>query len=282
MKGNYPLVSLVVITYNSSQTILETLDSMKVQDYPNLELIVSDDCSKDNTVEIVQNWLEVNSPYFQYTALITSPVNTGVCANLNRGIRASHGEWIKSLAGDDKLKPNAIERFVNIALSESGRIYCCDLDVFGVDGVSILKYRKMYDFYFSCVSESLEKQKERILKEYTIPGPGWFYSRSLYDEIDGFDEKYCLMEEWPFIYKCLERNIRINPISEKLIDYRISATSLCHKKENGLIPEQLFDDQRKFFYAVRLKDLLKKGYIKTVFLQIKRYEIAKVKHWVYR
>lgn len=281
MKENYPLVSLVVITYNSSQTVLETLDSMKVQNYPNLELIVSDDCSKDNTVEVVRQWLEANSSHFQYTALITSPVNTGVSANLNRGIRASHGEWIKSLAGDDKLKSNAIERFVNIALSESGRIYCCDLDIFGIDGVSILKYRKVYDYYFSCVSESLEKQKERILKEYAIPGPGWFYSRSLYDEIGGFDERFCLMEEWPFIYKCLERNICINSISEKLVDYRISATSLCHKKGNKPIPKQLFDDQRRFFYLVRLKDLLKRKYVKRAFLQILQYEKMNIKYWIY-
>ena len=54
------LVSVVVITYNSSQTVVETLDSIKTQTYQNIELIVSDDCSSDNTVEVVQNGIDEN------------------------------------------------------------------------------------------------------------------------------------------------------------------------------------------------------------------------------
>ena len=49
---NNPLVSVVVITYNSASTIIETLDSIREQSYKNIELIISDDCSKDNTVDI--------------------------------------------------------------------------------------------------------------------------------------------------------------------------------------------------------------------------------------
>lgn len=278
MRNNQPLVSLVVITYNSASTILETLESMKAQTYQNLELIVSDDCSKDNTIEIVEKWIAENKDCFLREILITSPVNTGVCKNLNRGVKASHGEWIKSLAGDDRLKPNAIERFVSIALNGGGRIYCCDLDIFGIDGHTLDEYRKRYDYYFSCVSESLELQKERILREYSIPGPGWFYSRSLYDEIGGFDEKYRLMEEWPFIYKCLKRNIRVNPIEERLVDYRIAYASLCNKRAGELKPKILFDDLRMFFYNVRFWALLKKGKISSLLGQIIRYERTNMRY----
>lgn len=55
-----PLVSVSVITYNSAKTVLETLESIKAQTYQNLELIVSDDCSTDNTVELCRNWIEQN------------------------------------------------------------------------------------------------------------------------------------------------------------------------------------------------------------------------------
>jgi len=48
--NSLPLVSIVVVTYNSSSTILETLDSIKAQTYRNIELIVSDDHSTDNTI----------------------------------------------------------------------------------------------------------------------------------------------------------------------------------------------------------------------------------------
>ena len=52
VEENNPLVSINVITYNSSKFVLETLESAKAQTYQNIELIVSDDCSTDNTVEI--------------------------------------------------------------------------------------------------------------------------------------------------------------------------------------------------------------------------------------
>lgn len=46
-----PLVSVIVITYNSAQYVVETLDSVYSQTYENIELIVTDDCSQDNTIE---------------------------------------------------------------------------------------------------------------------------------------------------------------------------------------------------------------------------------------
>ena len=54
-----PLVSIVVITYNSAEYVLETLESAKAQTYQNIELIVSDDCSADNTVETCSRWQNV-------------------------------------------------------------------------------------------------------------------------------------------------------------------------------------------------------------------------------
>lgn len=54
-----PLVSVIVITYNSSKYVLETLNSVAAQTYDNIELIISDDCSVDNTVEICRNWLKM-------------------------------------------------------------------------------------------------------------------------------------------------------------------------------------------------------------------------------
>ena len=59
-----PLVSIIVITYNSSKYVLETLESAKAQTYQNIELIVSDDCSTDNTVEICQNGSKTKNDLF--------------------------------------------------------------------------------------------------------------------------------------------------------------------------------------------------------------------------
>ncbi len=81
------LVSIIVVTYNSSKYILETLESAKAQTYQNIELIVSDDCSTDNTVSICDRWLHENDFFFFRTKLITTTQNTGVAPNCNRGLR---------------------------------------------------------------------------------------------------------------------------------------------------------------------------------------------------
>lgn len=104
------LVSVPILTYNSSQFIEETLESIFHQTYENIQLIVSDDCSKDNTVAIVEEWC--NQPRvkerFADIKIITVPKNTGIPANYNRCIKASDAEWIKAISGDDALMPNCI------------------------------------------------------------------------------------------------------------------------------------------------------------------------------
>lgn len=75
-----PLISVVVITYNSSNTIIETLESISRQSYPNIELIISDDCSKDDTVNKAQNWINSNGVK---GLVITAVKNEGIPANVN-------------------------------------------------------------------------------------------------------------------------------------------------------------------------------------------------------
>ena len=93
-----PLVSICVITYNSSKTVLSTLESIKAQSYSNIELVISDDCSPDNTVEIVQQWLEENKSWFIRTELITVEKNTGVTGNVNRSCKNTQGKYVKPIA----------------------------------------------------------------------------------------------------------------------------------------------------------------------------------------
>lgn len=78
------LVSIPVITYNSAKTVIETLDSIKAQTYPNIELIISDDCSTDDTVQLCREWIEKNGERFERTELISVTKNTGVSGNNNR------------------------------------------------------------------------------------------------------------------------------------------------------------------------------------------------------
>lgn len=109
-----PLVSFCIVTYNTSKYIEELLECAKNQTYQNLELVVSDDCSTDNTLEIVRNWIAKNGFRFVRTEIVTVAKNTGVAGNKYRAEKACRGDYIKSIDGDDLIDSDFIEKAVDI------------------------------------------------------------------------------------------------------------------------------------------------------------------------
>ena len=105
-----PIVTVAVVAYNSAAYVIETLDSVYNQSYDRIALVISDDCSSDQTVALIQNWIaeEKHEKRFVSIALITVPKNTGVSANCNRCIAAAPSDWIKFVAGDDILLPDCL------------------------------------------------------------------------------------------------------------------------------------------------------------------------------
>jgi len=99
-----PLVSIVIPAYNSANFIAETLDSCLEQSYPHIELIVVDDGSTDNTVQIVQ-------AYAAHLRLIRQ-ANQGPAIARNTGIAAAQGRYIKFCDSDDLLYPQHVEKCV--------------------------------------------------------------------------------------------------------------------------------------------------------------------------
>lgn len=108
MATSNPLISVCVISYNSSEYIVDVLESIKSQTYQNIELIVSDDKSPDNSVAVCKEWIENNKDRFVRTEVIVPEKNTGTAGNYNRALFAAKGEWIKFVDADDLLFPNCL------------------------------------------------------------------------------------------------------------------------------------------------------------------------------
>ena len=278
MNKELPLVSVVVITYNSAKTVLETLESIKNQTYRNIELIVSDDCSKDNTVEVCKKWLEHNCKFFINSKLVKSAKNTGVAPNLNRGIKQSKGEWIKSIAGDDTLVSNAISTYINFVNAKKCHFCCCDLNLFTTENKDISKSRNTYDFYFKCLYKTSKEKMEQIINQYCFPGPAFFYSRTIYNEVEGFNEKYPMWEEFPFVYSILKKGYDIYPLNARLVNYRLSSTSISREKSRNLPNRKYFIDTRSVYYHYCLKHQIKQNKIITAWDTIIDFEIKNLKY----
>ena len=104
---NLPLVSIVVPCYNHEKYVKETIESIINQTYKNIELIVIDDGSKDNSVKVIQELAD------KYNFIFIHRSNKGVSETLNEGIKLSKGEYISFIASDDIFSENKLEILLN-------------------------------------------------------------------------------------------------------------------------------------------------------------------------
>ncbi|WP_083829471.1 glycosyltransferase family A protein [Oceanimonas sp. GK1] len=100
--NNNPLVSVVIPCYNHAQFVQESIQSVIDQDYENIELIIIDDGSKDNSVEVIQEMIPACEERFKRFEFRHRP-NKGLCATLNEGIGLAAGDIIGFCSSDDIL-----------------------------------------------------------------------------------------------------------------------------------------------------------------------------------
>lgn len=220
---NEPLVSVCIIAYNSEAYIVEALDSVAKQTYQNIELIISDDCSHDGTVEICRQWLSHNIQRFVRAEIITVEKNTGVSANCNRAIKKSQGKWIKYLAGDDRLLPNCITDNVEYTINNpSTDLLFSDMRTIGMDSTEreIISSR----IFFEKLTKS--EFKRRFFYQNFLPAPSNFMSRIIYDRVGGFDESIPFMEDKPFFLRILFKDGVISYMNKITVCYRRHPQSL--------------------------------------------------------
>lgn len=114
-----PLVSVIIPCYNSEKYIKKAIQSVIDQDYSNIEIIVVDDCSRDETYSIVKS---INSDKLK---ILRNKVNQGVSYSRNLGISIAKGEWIAFLDSDDYWDENKIKLQMEEALeTKTDFIFC--------------------------------------------------------------------------------------------------------------------------------------------------------------
>ncbi len=126
----FPLVSVAILTYNSSKFITEAIESVLSQDYPNIEIVISDDASTDNTLNVVRKY-EKNYP--DKIRVISNESNLGPVNNWFKCVWACRGKYIIGLAGDDRFLPSIVLKQVAQIESDPNNIICyTDASVFDV------------------------------------------------------------------------------------------------------------------------------------------------------
>ena len=109
------LVSICIPTYNGEKYILEALSSVNSQTYKNIEIIISDDNSNDNTLKIVNDFIDIS----KFPIKIVHHKPNGIGANWNNSLKYASGEFIKFLFQDDILKFNCVYEMVQVLIQNS-------------------------------------------------------------------------------------------------------------------------------------------------------------------
>lgn len=221
MEKNEPLVSVNVLMYNSSKYILETLESIKAQTYQNIELIMSDDKSTDNTVQICEKWIEKNKDRFASYQILVPDHNTGQSGNYNRAFRAATGEWIKEIDGDDLLLPNCLTDLVEYVKENPEAKY-----VFGKMKCFVKKNKKCsvdLPADLSFFSKTIDEQLEQLLFDKDcIQSPCSFYNRQYILDINfTHDERIPNIEDWPKWINLLRKKVRFFFLDKNIVLYRL-------------------------------------------------------------
>ncbi|MAT38381.1 MAG: hypothetical protein CL946_02120 [Ectothiorhodospiraceae bacterium] len=188
-----PLVSVFCMCFNQAPFIIECLESIKKQTYPKIEVIISDDCSRDNSVELIEQWIENNN--FDCT-FVKHDKNKGICATLNELVSISSGEYICMVAADDRWAPNNVEVHVDSILdlaSDYAVVYSnselIDESSNTITPTYIEQYRSINDLPEGDIFDELSKRNwlsaiATIIRRECLDNVGLYDERLVYEDWD--------------------------------------------------------------------------------------------------
>lgn len=181
--SSYEKVSVIICTYNGAAYVAATLDSVLSQTYDNIEIVVLDDGSEDQTVTIVKEYCLQDSRIKLYTQ-----TNKGLPAARNNAVGKAVGEWVAIIDQDDLCYPARVERQLAVAKKfPSAKLIFSDTDHIDEDGRVIGSNLSAFVLPKLIIRQGLAGELLLRLGCY-IDSESCFFKRSLVVDIGGFDE----------------------------------------------------------------------------------------------
>ena len=233
-----PLVSVLVPLYNHERYVEQCLESIVGDGYPNLEIVMLDDGSKDSSLEMARAWGEANAHRLGGRFELLSRENRGVTRTLNELIEKAGGEFIVLLASDDYLLPGGIAARLDYLRSHPGRMAvigdCIVIDEHNrkTSDSGITRYhrgRKSYLAHDRLIAYEL-------VFRWCVPGPVFMARKELYDIVGGYNEEIAV-EDRDFFLRLAARNL-LGFVDFPVAAYRVHsggftstpARELCYKE----------------------------------------------------
>ena len=222
------LVTIIVPSYNSSAYIEEALNSCLKQDYKNIELLISDDHSSDNTPVKVNEWLSKHKSAFVNAKFIQQKENLGVTANTNFLIKEAQGKYIRLLESDDILVEDSIKKQIEYVSESNEEIFFLFSDLLIFNGsVQSAKIEKPAKEKF--INATATEQYEMLLYGQQANGPSVFFHKDTVLNLDGYvGARNCA--DWTTVLKLTFNNIKLHYYPEPLLYYRRHETNISTRE----------------------------------------------------
>ncbi len=202
-----PKISIITPSYNQGHFIEETIISVLSQNYPNLEYIVIDGGSKDNTLDIIRK-------YESKLAYWVSEKDGGQSEAINKGFKRATGDIIAWLNSDDILLPGALHRVAE-ALTTGG------YDLVNGQTVIIDENSNILTSHFTL------KQKKWYAKRgiYYVNQPAMFWKRAILEKVGYLKEDFHTEMDKELLIRIFENNYKIGKLPRLLAGFRLHNTS---------------------------------------------------------
>lgn len=214
-----PLVSVVIPTYNRAGCVCDAIDSVLAQSYSDLEIIVVDDGSTDETRQLLVRYGDKIRYFYQE--------NAGVSSARNRGIKEALGEWIAFLDSDDEWVPEKLKKQLQcLDRYPDACGVVCDSEIFAGEAV-----KSLFDLRGLSSKRDpswLENRPLALLLDVQFFTPSWVFSRNAISSAGWFDESISLYEDIDFSARvALEGSWCV--VNEPLV--RVMRKSACNLSE---------------------------------------------------
>lgn len=268
------LISVIMSNYNTPEEYLrQAIESILNQTYPNFEFIIIDDCSTDNSLEIIESYTD------KRIKIIRNEQNLGITKSLNKGLAVAVGEFVARMDADDIALPERFEKQVAFLNSHTEHIVC------GTGVELIGEWEKKHSNKYLCRTIP-DKEQFRINLLFgncpNIVHPTAMFNHTMLKKYGiTYNENYPLAQDYRMWVSCSEVAECAN-LPETLLNYRVHGKAVSSDKKQlqseiaiRIMQEQLdkldlkLSDEyavihKDFLYSRKEYDLKCKKWIKTL------------------
>lgn len=224
-ESGLPLVTVFAICYNHSRFVEECLDSVLQQNYTNLQVIVLDDCSKDDSVAVIDAWLAKHRTKWLF---IRHAKNMGICATLNEALRQARGKYISMIATDDVWEPRKISGQVSAMESLPETVGVLYSDAYLISESGELLPKLFIEAHRSFPQMPEGRIFETLFDENFIPAMATLIRRHCFEMVGNYDENL-VFEDWDMWLR-ISRHFEFKYFPAPTARYRIVGTSMVRTR----------------------------------------------------